>query len=80
MHPIRLLKLLRRANTLGNLFQEAAVSKSLFKSTIFWAQVLTAALELSQVLPLPTGGAAATGAVITILLRLLRQNGPVHVV
>jgi hypothetical protein len=80
MNPIRMLKIYRRASRLGDLFEEAAVSKSLFKSYIFWTQVVSAALELNAVLPLPPGYTALGGQVLTIALRLLRSNGPVHVV
>ena len=80
MNPIRLLRIYRKANALGNLLEEAAVSKPLWKSTIFWMQLLTATVELSQVLPLPVGAATTAGAVATIILRVLRQNGPVHIV
>lgn len=88
MNPIRLLKLYTRANKLVGLFDAATtsynrtggdMSKSLFASKIFWVQVLTATIELTQVLPIPSGYVAAVGAVATVFLRLLSTQ-PVHVI
>ena len=80
MNPLRLLRIYRAANKLAGHFEEAQVSKSLFLSSIFWTQVISAALELNAVLPLPPGYTALGGQVLTIVLRLLRQNGPTHLV
>ena len=80
MNPLRLLRIYRAANRLAGHFEEASVSKSLFKSKIFWTQVLTATVELSGVLPLPAGTATAIGAVATVLLRLLGTSQPAHLV
>lgn len=92
MHPIRTLKILTRASRLfglletgskdweGRKAQGAEMSKSLFKSKIFWVQILSAAAELQSVLPLPAGAAALTGQVLTILLRLLSTSQPTHLV
>ena len=80
MNPLRLFKIYRKAMMLAGYFEEARVSKSLFRSSIFWTQVVSAAIELSGVLPLPPGYASLAGQVLTIALRLLRQNGPVHLV
>ena len=54
------------------------MSKSLFKSKTFWFNIVTAALELSQVIPLPPGTAVLIVNVGNIVLRLL-TNAPVHV-
>lgn len=80
MNPLRMFRIYRAANKLAGLFEEAHVSKSLFKSKIFWTQVLTAAAELSGVLPLPVGTATAIGAIATTLLRLLGTSQPTHLV
>ena len=80
MNPLRLLTIYRRASKLARYFEEAQMSKSLFKSSIFWTQVISAAIELTAVLPLPRGYVSLAGQVLTILLRLLRPNGPVHLV
>lgn len=79
MNPIRMLKIYRRASKLGDLFEEAAVSKSLFTSKTFWFQVLTASASLLGVIPLPPEYVAVGAAVINVGLRLV-SDAPVHVV
>ena len=87
MNPIRLLKILMKANKLATLFQQASasydrshdVSKSLFASKLFWVNVLTGAADLMGVLPLPTAYVVPTLAVVNVVLRML-TNKPVHVV
>ena len=78
MGPIRLLKIYRRASKLGDLFEEAAVSKSLFTSKTFWFQVLTAGASLLGIVPLPPEYIAVGVAVINVGLRLVTDK-PVHV-
>lgn len=89
MNPIRVLKILSRASTLFGLLErgskdwdnrklEGDVSKSLFKSKTFWFNVLSAAAELSGVLPLPAGVSTLVVNVVNIGLRLLTET-PVHV-
>ncbi|MPZ20122.1 MAG: hypothetical protein GEV06_19725 [Luteitalea sp.] len=87
MNPIRLLKIFVKANRLFSLLEqgtasyekEQRVSKSLLSSKTFWFNVVTAAVELSGVLPLPPGVAATVVGVGNIVIRLL-TNQPVHVV
>lgn len=79
MNPVRLLKIYRRANKLAGYFEEAQVSKSLWKSKVFWFNVLTASAELMQILPLPPGAVTIAAAVINIGLRFVTDK-PVHVV
>lgn len=87
MNPIRLLRILGKANRLFSLLQQGTasyerthdVSKSLFASKIFWFNLVTAAVELSGVLPLPPGVAVAVVGVGNVVLRLLTTQ-PVHVV
>lgn len=87
MNPIRTLKILTRAQRLFSLVEKGAasyerthdVSKSLFASKTFWFNVITAAVELSGVLPIPAGTAAAVVGVGNVLIRLLTDQ-PVHVV
>lgn len=88
MNPIRLMKLVARANKLVSLFENASksveanggsMSKSLFASKVFWFNVLTAAVDLAGVLPIPQGYATAAVAVCNILLRFATDQ-PVHVV
>ena len=79
MNFIRTVKLLRRAQRLFGLFEEASVSKSLFASKVFWFNVLTAAAELTSVLPLPPGTVVIAASVINIALRFVTTK-PVHVV
>lgn len=55
------------------------MSKSLFASKTFWVNVLSAGLELSQVLPIPPGYLLLATNVINIALRVLTDQ-PVHVV
>ena len=78
MNVIQLWRIYRRAQKLAGFLEDARMSKSLWKSKIFWAQILSATCELTQVLPLPAGSATAIGAVATILLRLITDK-PVHV-
>ena len=80
MNVIRLWTIYRRAQKLAGLLEEAKMSKSLFLSSIFWTQVISAAIELTAVLPIPPGYAALAGQVLTIFLRLLRPNGPTHLI
>ena len=79
MNLIRTIKILRRAQRLFGLFEEAAVSKSLFKSKIFWFNVLSVAAELTQVLPIPAGALVIVVNVINIGLRVITSD-PVHVI
>ena len=91
MNPIKLLKIYTRAQRLLDLFtrasrdwdqrkaQGADMSKSLFKSKVFWFNVLTAAAELSNILPLPAGSAVLVASVVNIGLRFVTAE-PVHVV
>lgn len=84
MNPVRLVKIYRRANKLLSLFEAASKesdmgSKAIWKSKTFWFNALTAAVELTQVLPLPVGTVAAIAAVANIGLRLI-SNQPVHIV
>ena len=79
MNPFRLVKIYRRANKLAGYFEEAAVSKSMFKSKVFWFNVLTAAAELTAVLPLPPGTVILVSSLVNIGLRFVTEK-PVHVV
>lgn len=79
MNIIRTVQLLRRAQKLFGLFEEASVSKSLFLSKLFWFNVLTAGASLAEVIPVPPKYAGLTIGVINILLRLVTAT-PVHVV
>jgi hypothetical protein len=79
MNPIRLLKIYRRADKLANLFEEAAVSKSLFTSKMFWFNVLTASASLLGVIPAPPEYVAVAQGLINVALRLVTDT-PVHVV
>ena len=77
MNPIKLLKIYKRANLFFSLLEEASVSKSLFKSKIFWVNILTAANELLGVVPIPHAIGAL--AVVNIALRLITRQ-PVHMI
>ena len=87
MSPLRLLKIYKKANRLMTLFQQASasyertndMSKSLFTSKVFWFNVLTAAAELTGVLPLPAGTVVIATTVINVALRFV-TNKPVHVI
>ena len=79
MNPIRLLRIYRRAQKLFDLLEEAQMSKSLFRSKTFWFNLLTAAAELTSVLPLPPGTVIIAASVINIALRFVTDK-PVHVV
>ncbi len=80
MGPIQMLQIYRRANKVAGYFQEAAVSKSLFTSKIFWLNVLSAAAELTGVLNgvLPAHALGIATTIINIGLRLVTDQ-PVHV-
>jgi len=79
MNPIRMLKIYRRASKLGDLFEEAAVSKSLFTSKLFWVNAITGAVSLLEVVPLPQEYVVPSLAIANVILRLM-TNTPVHVV
>ena len=78
MNPIRTIKILRRAQALFGLFEEASVSKSLFTSKTFWFNVVTAVAGLLQVIPMPPEYAALSVGIINVVLRLVTDK-PVHV-
>ena len=78
MNVIQFWKIYRRAQKLAGFLEEAQMSKSLFTSKLFWFNVLTAAAELSQVLPLPAGYLTIASAIINIGLRIVTDK-PVHV-
>jgi hypothetical protein len=73
MNPLRVFRLWRAVLPVAHLPQEAAMSKSLFKSRIFWANILSAAAELSGALTgfLPPGALTLATNVINIALRLV---------
>lgn len=56
------------------------MSKSLFKSKIFWIQALSLAAEFQPLLPLPVGVTAVVGQVLTILVRHFGTSQPTHLV
>ena len=91
MNPLRLLKLYTRASRVMGLFTRASLdwddrkakgadmSKSLFKSKTFWINVMSAGLELSQILPLPAGTLTLVTNLLNIGLRTI-TNQPVHII
>ena len=78
MNVLQIWNIYRRAQKLAGFLEEAHVSKHLFASKTFWFNVLTAAAELSQVLPLPPGYLTIAATVINIGLRFVTDK-PVHV-
>lgn len=66
-------KVWRRTAPLLKLVKEASVSKNLLRSKIFWANVLTAAVELSGALTgiVPPGTLQLVTNVLNIVLRLI---------
>lgn len=78
MNPLQLWRIYRKANRVATLFQEAAVSKSLFTSKMFWVNTLTASADLLGILPLPPGYSTVALGVINVVLRTLTTQ-PVHV-
>lgn len=88
MNPLKLLRIATRANRVLTLLQQASassekggsMSKSLFKSKIFWVNLLTAGSELSGVLTgvLPAGTLTLIASVLNIALRMVTTS-PVHV-
>ena len=80
-NPFKILKAFWAAKKLANTVEELKMSKSLFKSRIFWANLLTAAVELSGALSgfLPPGALQLAPNVLNIALRLVTSD-PVHVV
>jgi hypothetical protein len=86
MNPITMLRVYTRARRLLSLLEQGTrsyerthdMSKSLFASKTFWFNVVTAAVELTGVLPVPAGVSTAVVGVGNIVLRLL-TNKPAHV-
>ena len=76
MNPLRLFRLWRAVTPVAHLLQEAAMSKSLFKSRIFWANALSAMAELSGALSgfIPPGALTLATNVINIALRLVTSQ------
>ena len=75
---MRLLKIGLRSQRLLTLLERASkgdeMSKSLWKSKVFWFNVIVAAQELLQVLPLPPGAVAIGATVINIGLRVVTDK------
>ena len=82
-NPFKILKVLWAARTLANTVEELKMSKSkgIWRSRVFWANVLTAAVELSGALSgfLPPGVLQVGTNVMNVLLRLITSE-PVHIV
>ena len=82
-NPFKILKVLWAARKLANTVEELKMSKSkgIWRSRVFWANVLTAAVELSGALSgfLPPGALQLATNVLNIALRLVTSD-PVHVV
>jgi len=76
INPLRVFRLWRAVTPVAHLLQEAAMSKSLFKSRIFWANILSAAAELSGALTgfVPPGALTLVTNVINIALRLVTSQ------
>jgi hypothetical protein len=76
INPLRLLRLWRAVTPVATLLEEAAMSKSLFKSRIFWANLLSAAAELSGVLTgfVEPGALTLATNIINIALRLVTSQ------
>jgi hypothetical protein len=76
MNIFKAWKLYRKARPLIKLIKEATMSKSLFKSKIFWANILTAAVELSGALTgiIPPGALQITTNILNIALRLITNQ------
>jgi cytochrome c oxidase assembly factor CtaG len=81
MTPWRMWKLYRGFTRLKKLFQqgEATVSKSIFKSKVFWTNVLSATAELAGIIPLPPGTTVIVVNILNIALRFLTET-PTHLV
>lgn len=88
MNPLGLLKIYRRADKLFDLLAKGTKSheqskkdptmKSLFKSKLFWFNILTAAEGFADVLPIPLECKLYTAALINIGLRVVTTS-PVQV-
>lgn len=78
MNPARLFRIYRAANRIGNLLEEAAVSKALWKSKTFWFNLLSAGASLVGVVPLDPQLTAIIVAGINVGLRVVTK-GPVTV-
>jgi hypothetical protein len=76
MNPLRLFRLWRAVTPVAHLLEEAAMSKSLFKSRIFWVNILSAAAELSGALTgfISPGVLTIATNVINIALRLVTSQ------
>ena len=79
MNPLKLFTIYRRAHKLAGYFEEAQVSKSVFRSKLFWFNVLTTSAELANLIPLPPGTALIVSNLINIALRFVTDK-PVHLV
>lgn len=79
MNVVRLWKIYRSSQRIATMFEEASMSKSLFRSKTFWFNVLTAGAALLDVIPLPPEYTAVAVGVINIALRFVTTQ-PVHVV
>lgn len=78
MNILRLWRIYRTSQRLATYLEEARVSKSLFTSKTFWFNVLSAAAELTNILPLPPGTVILVTNLINIALRVVTDKA-VHV-
>jgi hypothetical protein len=76
INPLRFLRLWRAVTPVATLLENAAMSKSLFKSRIFWANLLSAMAELSGVLTgfVPPGALTLATNFINVALRIVTSQ------
>lgn len=76
MNFIRTIKIIKRFQKLFTIIEEGQkkMGKNIIKSKVFWFNILTAAAELMQVIPLPAGTAILIVNGINIALRLITKE------
>jgi hypothetical protein len=79
MNPLRAWRFYRSMRRLVGVYEEAKVSKNFWKSKTIWMNVLSAAVELTGLLPIPAGTTVIIVNVLNIALRFVTSE-PVHLI
>ena len=74
MNPIKMFQLYRRVSDVVDIARDGAMKK-LWKSKVFWFQLLSAGAAVAGVIPLPAETLAVVVGLINIGLRLVTNTG-----
>ena len=72
------LRLWSKVKPIISVMENAQMSKGIWKSRMFWVNILTPAADLIGILPLPPGTVTLVLGIINVALRAITST-PVHV-